>query len=896
MTRHELIAIHKVNHGPADLQGIEIPLLLQIDGQIRPGSSVKYVLLDVEFHDHPPALVADITRELKLIASRLTRIQLLSVLGLVPYCQFVQDTCLVWINNLWEPVTSRAALNLQHGDYVRIAVPPTPSCTSTSTRLAALVHHHGLGPDEYAGVRQEMPDAMHLDQMPNQLNIIDHLPFDEDWTSLLQHHSQLHRQHRLSEDFQSPIDEIIQRNERHQQERQDERILIQLAELPPTLRDLHGHILLADAQTTEDGAPHGIMTWYLSHEHAHRCNIGRPIVLEEEPRLWRTQITQTWRDQLWWDDEIAFYIVSPKPLDLEYGIVAHLLVVQHERPDTIEVALLMTLFDTAVHAGQAIRFAFISEPRIDHAALIEICDRTIVCTWPDVLCESWFGWFALLQRPPIIAHNGYGFSVSIRRQTVRDQSSQPSTVALTLDELIPPFESKVAVELLCGDVMPHVPPFIVVPAQYDKETIQHELLQWQCDCNAYPVPGHHKALCLPKDRDPTDRLVHYILVNTDPTLPDGIILHSSTSVLSEIDLMKLLHQLGYQRAAILDHYLIAELFYQVIFKNAVGSFEISDGAKSQKPWPPRQSSQYNPQPVTAQFQDLTEIDTEHLLRFDRTIEDLCQLLQSGHSLCTDWEQLDLPDNVIEAITACEPWDPTQNLDRLVIYTDGSSSASRHSIPERCDGPDQKVDTWAFVVIGEQYQTGRIFFLGWQAQPVLYGLDKEQYLGASRIGSEVTECEALFWAMLWRIGRNSYIPTLFRPDNSTVIGQAQGTFGAQQRGIAFDSLRGAFQLLEHMLPEGDLMLAHVRGHCADPWNDFADHAAKQESKRSHYISLDSHVTSEPGHGTCHIFGLCLPGKKDYRLYQLKAIAPSHRVCLRLHLRAACPVFDLPLPSL
>ena len=116
---------------------------------------------------------------------------------------------------------------------------------------------------------------------------------------------------------------------------------------------------------------------------------------------------------------------------------------------------------------------------------------------------------------------------------------------------------------------------------------------------------------------------------------------------------------------------------------------------------------------------------------------------------------------------------------------------------------------------------------------MYTEDKTHYLGASRIGSDVAEREALFWALMWRIGRNSRIPTCFRPDNQMVIGQADGTFGARQRDTAFDCLRGAYQLLEATMSPEALQLCHVRGHSGEPWNDFVDVAAKSESKRSHY---------------------------------------------------------------
>ena len=834
LSRHELIAIHQVAHGPTDLVPAEVPLLLQTVGQVRPGSSVQYVLLDIEFHNHPPALEADTIRELKLMASRLTRANLLSVFGLIPYCRQVQDTCLVWVNHQLIPVTSQAALNLRHGDYIRIAVPPPPGCPNTPARLAALVHHHELGAEDYDNIQQEMPEDMSLEQMPNPLNIIDHLPFVDDPTALLQTTIGKPTAHRVPEDTKARIEKIIQLNEQNRVAARDNDIMDQLDQLPASLRDLHGHLLLAAVQHPEEEPPRGIMTWYLSHEHAHRCNIGRPVVLDEEPTHWRQQISSLWEDEMWPDDPVAYYIVTPKPLDIEHGIAAHVLVVQHEYWDRPDVALLMTLFDSGVSGGRALRFAFIHQPLISHGALLHTCDRDTVCSWQDTRCQSWFGWYELTQRPHIVAHNGYGFNVAIQRAVRTECKHHDQPVRLCLDELLPAVPRSCAVELIAGAHMPHLPPFIVLRADYDAEDVQLELHRWGLTGTFHQVPGHDKVLCMPPDFQPEGNKITYIFANKDPSCSDGTILHSAQHVMTEIEIMKFLYQLGYQRAAVLEHYAIEEHFYQVIYKDVIGNFDDNTIAKPQKAWPMKQSTDFCRAPVTDQLCGLKQNDTQFKLRFHRSIEDVCDLLQSGQSLCTDWQQLDLPPEITAAITACDEWNPQIHLDRLIIYTDGSSSASRHSHPERCDGPDTKVDSWAFVVLGEHYDSQKIYFLGWQAQPILYGNDKEQHLGADRVGSEITEREALFWALLWRIGRNSYIPTVFRPDNTTVIGQAQGTYGAQHRGTAFTCLRGAYQLLDNILPPGDLQLAHVRGHCGDVWNDFADIAAKSESRRSHYL--------------------------------------------------------------
>lgn len=78
--------------------------------------------------------------------------------------------------------------------------------------------------------------------------------------------------------------------------------------------------------------------------------------------------------------------------------------------------------------------------------------------------------------------------------------------------------------------------------------------------------------------------------------------------------------------------------------------------------------------------------------------------------------------------------------------------------------------------------------------------------------------------------NSTIPTCFRSDLLTCLGQAQGGLGCHSNDELFGFLRGAFQALESFLP-GDLLLDHVAGHTGEGWNEMCDWLAKQERHQS-----------------------------------------------------------------
>ena len=190
VSRHALLALHRVHSPPRDVGDTEETLLAQLQGEIRPGSTVRYILVDVEFHNLQPDLVPETVRESKLIVKDITRNMLLSVLGLVPYCHFTGGACLVWRNHEFVRLDFLGSLNLQHGDYLRISVPPQQHCERLSTRQAALIHHHEFGPADYARFSEAFPDEMHIEQMPNPETRLDHLPF-RDEISVLQRHATL---------------------------------------------------------------------------------------------------------------------------------------------------------------------------------------------------------------------------------------------------------------------------------------------------------------------------------------------------------------------------------------------------------------------------------------------------------------------------------------------------------------------------------------------------------------------------------------------------------------------------------------------------------------------------------------------------------------------------------
>ena len=218
-----------------------------------------------------------------------------------------------------------------------------------------------------------------------------------------------------------------------------------------------------------------------------------------------------------------------------------------------------------------------------------------------------------------------------------------------------------------------------------------------------------------------------------------------------------------------------------------------------------------------------------------TSADLAAFFTSSKgTLCTSFEGLDLPDICVDKFAQLAH---RSQFDRLVIYTDGSSQTRHRHIDPFLNEEIGIPDAWCFLVLGETYvssSSSEFTLIGWSAHQVRCGADHPWSLGADRTGSAIAEREALTWAMLWRIGQNSCIPTIFRSDSMLTLQQAQGVIGASQCDSSFQILRGCGQLLDSALGPDGLLFDHIPGHAGDPYNEFCGHIAKQEGKKGFFL--------------------------------------------------------------
>ena len=190
----QIVLLHSIQHPPTDLEMSQVtPMIAQIVHEIAPGSGHKYILIDVEFHAAPPLLQPEVSRAAKLLPFQLTRQQLLQINAVHQYCyraRAAQSGCLLWINHQLIPEQRLGLIALQHGDYVKIALPPDDrACSEFTTREMAAIcwTDSQLFTDLGAAGRPLLPE--NLPEVPPDISTVYVMPdriYETDDSALLQ--------------------------------------------------------------------------------------------------------------------------------------------------------------------------------------------------------------------------------------------------------------------------------------------------------------------------------------------------------------------------------------------------------------------------------------------------------------------------------------------------------------------------------------------------------------------------------------------------------------------------------------------------------------------------------------------------------------------------------------
>ena len=841
---NRLYELHDMLWRPEEIAPDACPMIVHKHGDVPIGSAQKIVLLDVNVYDEHAPTTTD--RRTLLLDALHTRSQVLQLARLDRYCEEMQQRCIVKRNGSLWPLQDTLPRAMAHGVYIQIYVPPTQRREMLTAQAIWCAQTGRRVPDI-----EEAFSLHHRPGLAAEMEAEDEVYQEDDAISVATPPVET-----IHDDLMDPDEHFIH-----------------------DLQDIWEDEAIAEDE--DEGEVAYFATWYLSGHNMHRCHRSRHIALRDDHDFqWLRQLASVWQDYVDTQSPLRFFVVNPDPPAsiMERNIAGHIILAQHLRPH--QRATHMTVI-RADHPEQFhLAWAMITSTRVNKPLLFgwhlvdAVCPPMMmrnVCTrrtgdreirdGDELDVHHGASYVTTVERAALPTTSAWALRVSSSHDVSREQDSsdphaapstsqseggnyfgvaefRPSAAAapqtLSLADLLDMQETTCIAHIVEGVGLQGLPAHVELPRWYTTGHVQEELLCWGHFVNVYRFGMHDKVLCLPVTFAEQGDLWHYMYCNIDTNDVDGAFLHSDNQLLSVHEHMKILHQLGYQRAAIATVTQLTPDHIQVLFEEVKADLETSRRPiRESTGWPPRQPIVEHAAIFTDRFETLPDNCTNFRLRMSRTLHDLRDLLTSGQAcLSRDLSHLELPESIRQALEQCEPSRDVNDIDRLLIYTDGSSqSKSRREAPDRTDDLQTLRDTWAFVVLGERYGTddgpNKLFFIGWQAHPVLYDQSQSHCVGSTRAGSEVAEREALFWAQMWRIGQNCHVPTCFRPDNSMALGQAQGHFGTQDLDTTFRALRGTGQALEAMLGRSG------QSHTGEVWNELVDMLAKEEAKKSQY---------------------------------------------------------------
>lgn len=845
-----LLHLEQVHWRPDDLDRIQVEVLLAYQfGDIPDGADRHATLVDVEFHNHLPSRTPEVVRRICQLPTRLQRRDLLQGLGLSSFVHDAHDVELIWQNHEVCRQDGATWIHIADGDYVRIAIPPHPAecLRRLSTRRIASARFCGMSIEDILSREMLIRLGWHQpaeDEMPN-------VPTDYDFD--LHEEVALLQEHVVTKEKVESADVTTCRlfhdmrplyafaAEAQQRERQG--VQMHLNQQPAVIQALH---LLWQLQgTVQPGHDHPqlrVHTWFLSMPTRPQCRASRIAVLEGDFQFWHRELILTWADLIEHELPVDVHLVAPTPPAemFQPRDEPHLLLVQ--RSPAEGRATLVTAVKPS-HTGRPIEHMATFMPQLAGKNDITTIAQLEMHCFPQILmtqCMVWHGDRQLQDQQQWQLRNGMSIEIVISPplpmsdvdpwQDDEDGASllQIKT-CLLLDELIPEVE---AVKLTQIDQTIPMPTYIEIPKGAGEEGVHTELRAWGIHgvvhrfgkrAEYLVIPAHHQ---IPEDKH------HYMFCHDDIDDIEGALLHSSDQLLAPPDLMRVLCQLGYDRAVIKHHERLSSGFHRINFMQCTPQILSNDRPVRQRSaWPQRQPTGAPRKPLFALPETIPD-KSACTLTTPFGVDDLKVLTAAGDNvLCQDFSSIDLPEFVTQALLPAR--DP-QSYDRWLIYTDGTSQTKfKHHAPEYADahgGPD----AWAMLVLGEVYHpdgSSTVEAIGWMAHPVRTDPNGTSYAGAVRIGADVAEREGLLSAGLWRLTQNTDIPTVFCVDSRVTGGQAMGSLGVTEADLSYRLLRGVFQCLQRGLSDGHLQLHHVFAHAGDPFNEFVDLVAKQEAKKS-----------------------------------------------------------------
>jgi hypothetical protein len=140
LDKSDLIDAYEVVIQPPDIGHETVPTIVHVQDDVRPDSGDRLVLLSIEYHAHRMEanfrLGPSVVRKVLPISRNAHRNEVLARANIDRYCRAESGRCLVFINSRRWPDYDLDRKTISHGDYIRIAVPPSDRFSCPTTEIS----------------------------------------------------------------------------------------------------------------------------------------------------------------------------------------------------------------------------------------------------------------------------------------------------------------------------------------------------------------------------------------------------------------------------------------------------------------------------------------------------------------------------------------------------------------------------------------------------------------------------------------------------------------------------------------------------------------------------------------------------------------------------------------
>ena len=404
----DLVAIHPVLAKPIGETPQELSVILQQRHDIELGSSDCLVLLDVVFHQQgsiahmyaPPVIDRKVVR----VPLHLTRSGMLHVARVANYCESVGHTCLVMINHQLWPAQAAGTQTIASGCYVRVQVPPARVYGAETCRSASLVED--LLDSTLPSFDQVYP------ALPHHTDVNSRTPPAQSTPAEAMHDCVRGCQLALPKQCHY-ADQHVAGDPSFETD-----IPTQAAPVFPNAPGWHEFDLemrahfdeLSVIDIPEEGPVLHVTTWFIHHDHAPVCLVGRLIRLSQRPFDWFAQLCTPWLHLIRPFQNVAFHIVRPTPVSDIPGLRMLHVILEQGIQQSRMTALFSAIFQ-GMHGDITHRRAQSIPTVLSQEIITRILDVQSLCRARRCIAWSGRAQFQRIQTDPV--YNGIGICLTV---------------------------------------------------------------------------------------------------------------------------------------------------------------------------------------------------------------------------------------------------------------------------------------------------------------------------------------------------------------------------------------------------------------------------------------------------------------------------------------------------